>query len=111
MRLLRPRPMKFGDGPKDKYGFPSPPPGRGGNMMIMMPGKAKMVSNNTTLDRFADMLANQVGRPVIDKTELTGKYDITLYFEPEMRGMGGMAMMPPPGKARRTLTRPDSCRA
>ncbi|HKD07660.1 MAG TPA: TIGR03435 family protein [Bryobacteraceae bacterium] len=86
---------KMTDGPKDKYGFPAPPPGRGGNMMMMMPGKAKMVSNNTTIARFTEMLANQLGRPVVDKTELTGKYDITLYFEPEMmRGRGGMAMPP-----------------
>jgi uncharacterized protein (TIGR03435 family) len=91
-----PPPGRMGAGPKDKYGFPDAPPGRGGNMMIMMPGKAKVVSNNTTIARFAEMLSNQVGRPVVDKTELTGKYDITLYFEPEMRGMGGMPM-PPPG--------------
>jgi uncharacterized protein (TIGR03435 family) len=91
-----PPPGRMGEGPKDKYGFPPAPAARGGNMMIMMPGKAKMVSNNTTLDRFSEMLASQLGRPVVDKTELTGKYDITLYFEPEMRGMGGMHM-PPPG--------------
>jgi len=88
-----PRP---GQGPADKYGFPPAPAGRGGNMMIMMPGKAKMVSNGSTMESFADMLANQVGRPVVDKTELTGKYDITLYFEPDMRGMGGLTP-PPPG--------------
>ena len=31
----------------------------------------------------AGMLARPVGRPVVDKTGITGKYDITLNFAPE----------------------------
>src|SRR5262249_16673970 len=45
---------------------------------------------------------NQVGRPVIDETGLTGKYDIMMDFaqDESMRGtvgrMNGMLMAPPP---------------
>ena len=40
------------------------------------------------------MLANQVDRPIVDGTELPGKYDFTLEFAPEMRNMAGF--MPGP---------------
>ena len=45
------------------------------------------------------MLANQLGRPVIDKTDLTGEYDYTLEFSPEgLSGgpLGGTLPPPPP---------------
>ena len=39
------------------------------------------------------MLSNQLGRPVVDATELKAKYDFTLDFTPE--GMNGpMGKMP-----------------
>jgi uncharacterized protein (TIGR03435 family) len=41
-------------------------------------------------------LANQVGRPVIDKTGLTGGYDFELTFMPE-GGRGGPIGPLPPG--------------
>jgi uncharacterized protein (TIGR03435 family) len=43
------------------------------------------------------MLANQVDRPILDGTALTGRYDFTLEFAPEMRNMPGMPMMAGPG--------------
>jgi uncharacterized protein (TIGR03435 family) len=38
-----------------------------------------------TLSVFAEHLASQVGRPVVDKTDLDGRYDITLKWTPEDR--------------------------
>ncbi len=90
---------------------PAPPPpsggrrggmmvGRGGMMMMINNGRLRLVGNGQSVSAMTDMLSNQVGRPVVDQTELTGKYDFTLEFAPEegqmMRGpMGGM---PPPPK-------------
>lgn len=94
-----------GDIKMGKDGFPQLPPGagRGAVMMMNMNGKMKMQSSKQTMSGFVDMLANQVDRPVVDQTNLTGKYDYTLEFAPGdnrggmMRGaMAGMPM-PPPG--------------
>ncbi|HZL56455.1 MAG TPA: TIGR03435 family protein [Bryobacteraceae bacterium] len=87
-----PGPMKRG-----KDGFPELPAGREGSFMSMMPGKAKLVANHASVSRLVEMLGNQLDRPVVDETGLKGNYDITLYFEPEMRGAPGGAM-PRPGE-------------
>jgi uncharacterized protein (TIGR03435 family) len=78
--------------------------GRGATMMMMAPGgKMRMVSNGTTMPRFIDILANQLDRPVLDMTGLTGTYDISLEFAPDSSGMqskmAAMGMAPPPGAA------------
>jgi uncharacterized protein (TIGR03435 family) len=96
-----------GDIKMGKDGFPQLPPGagRGATMMMNMNGKMKMQSSKQTMSSFVDMLANQLDRPVVDQTDLKGKYDYTLEFAPGdnrggmMRGaMAGMPMpMPPPG--------------
>jgi uncharacterized protein (TIGR03435 family) len=87
-----------------KDGMPQLPPGapRGAAMMMMAPGgKMRMVANNATMSKFIDLLANQLDRPIVDMTGLTGTYDITLDFAPDpsimqakMAAMGGG---PPPG--------------
>jgi uncharacterized protein (TIGR03435 family) len=35
------------------------------------------------MDRFIGMIVPQVGRPIIDKTNLTGTYDVDLKFAPQ----------------------------
>ena len=78
-------------------GMPQLPPGMGKNglMMMMMNGRLRLVGNGQTVSALTEMLGNQLGRPVVDATELKAKYDFTLDFSPE--GMNGpMAMMPPP---------------
>ena len=80
-------------------GFPQMPPGagRGGMMIMMMNGRFRMQANGQTMKGLADMLSNQLGRPVIDETNLTGKYDFTLDYAPEEGQMRGpMGLMPPP---------------
>ncbi len=80
-----------------KDGFPKLPPGagRGGVMMMMMPGRARLMGNGQPISKLADALARQLGHPVTDKTGLAGTYDFTLEFDPE-GSVGGRGMMPPP---------------
>ncbi len=88
---------------------PPPPPspggrggfgGRGGMMIMINNGRMRLTASKQPVSGIADMLSNQLGRPVIDQTGLTGKYDFTVEFAPEegqmMRGpMGGMPPSPP----------------
>jgi uncharacterized protein (TIGR03435 family) len=76
---------------------PSSPAPRGfmGGMfstsMFMLRGSAVPLSN------IIGMMQQQVGRPVIDKTELTGLYDFVLRFGPEgLTPFGGPLPTPPP---------------
>lgn len=85
-----------------KDGFPQLPPGagRGGVVMMMMNGRARLTGNGQPISKLADVLARQLGRPVVDQTGLKANYDFTLDFDPE-GGMGGRGRMmmpgPPPG--------------
>jgi uncharacterized protein (TIGR03435 family) len=88
-----------------KDGFPQlPQADRPGMMMMMTMGtggpRARMVAKAQTIAQVAQMLGNQVNRPVVDKTGLTGKYDFTLEFEFEPGSGGGpkgLMLPPPPG--------------
>ena len=55
----------------------------------------RMVGTMQSMERLTDMLGNQLGVPVVDKTGLTGNYDFTLEFAPEP-GQGPMRGLPPP---------------
>jgi len=79
-----------------KDGFPTLPPGMGhGNaMMIMMNGRMRLVGSALPASKLAEALAMQLGRPVVDKTGLTGNYDFNLDFDPA--GLVGMRGMVPP---------------
>ena len=94
-----PNAPKPGEGPLPqigKDGFPQLPPGRKNRMMFMRPGGgARMAVTVATVSEFAEMLGNQLGSPVVDKTGLTGTYDFTIDFAPE-RGLGGLSLPPPP---------------
>ncbi|HLK66503.1 MAG TPA: TIGR03435 family protein [Bryobacteraceae bacterium] len=46
-------------------------------------GTARMTAKDVTLAKLAEFLTGQVGRPVLDKTELPGIYSFNLYFTPE----------------------------
>lgn len=91
----------------DADGFPEIPAGAGnGTSMIMMNGRARMRARNQSMPDLANMLSNQVGKPVTDATGLTAKYDFTLTFTGGSMGMPGMPMIgvvgpppppPPPG--------------
>lgn len=90
---------------------PTRPPGGGpptldrpGTIMMMRVGpNGNMLSTLTyrgqPVSALAEALASQLGKPVVDKTGLTSKYDYTLEYTPDSAvGMmaGGMALPPMP---------------
>ena len=85
-----------------KDGFPEMPAGRrAGPSFFIMQGKAKLTAERMTMAEFVDQIERFLNRPVVDQTELTGKYDFVLYFAPDMSAVmgvrGGPGVPPPPG--------------
>ncbi len=87
---------------------PAPPagpgagPGLGPNRsMIMMSGNGRLEIKKSTIGNFCDALANFIDRPVVDKTEVEGRYDFTLELSMEdmagMRRLAGAHGMPAAG--------------
>jgi uncharacterized protein (TIGR03435 family) len=72
--------------------------GRGGMIMMGMGGKMKLAGSKQQVTAIAEMLSNQLGRPVVDQTGLTANYDYELEFAPDesTRMPGMMGAMPPP---------------
>jgi uncharacterized protein (TIGR03435 family) len=77
----------------DKEGFPVLPGGMAGRgpMTIMMNGRARTQAFRQSSQQIADMLSNQIGKPVTDATGLKGKYDFKLQWAAD-----SMGRMPPP---------------
>jgi uncharacterized protein (TIGR03435 family) len=79
----------------DKNGLPELN-GSGAIVMISMNNStpsARMVAKGLPLSEIASRLAGMLRRPVVDKTGLTGKYDFTLEFTPDL---SGLPLPPPP---------------
>ena len=84
-------------------GLPPPPPpgmgrGRPGMIVMFQEGHMRMTAVGQDIAGIANFISMQLGRPVIDSTGLTGRYDFQMDFSPEP-GMGpgrGMMMAPPP---------------
>lgn len=90
------------DAPEDAAGGPSPdrssgnsratqrfrmrpdgtPKPLGGRFGIML-GMGRMIVNAATLGDVADLLSRMLGKPVVDETGLTAKYDFMLQWTPE----------------------------
>ncbi len=64
-----------------------------GNMRM---GRGNLEASGVPLANFIQALSQQLGRTVIDKTELKGLYDIKLQWTPEI-GQGGGPFGPGPG--------------
>ena len=105
----------------DADGMPKPPSGMGRNGVFMMTMygsgglRTRMVCKGQPVSALLATLSSQLGRPVVDATNLKGKYDITLDYAPD--GLNGSRiMMPPPPpqhdgrrwRARRTWAAPPS---
>ena len=73
--------------------------GRAGLFNIMMPGRARMIAHQQTMQDLATRLSNQLSKPVTDTTGLTKKYDFTLTFLPDYSNgpLGPLPPPPPPG--------------
>jgi uncharacterized protein (TIGR03435 family) len=72
----------------------------------LAPGIA--AGSSRTIAELVPTLADLVGRPVIDRTGLTGFYDFTLKFAPEGRGAGPFALLLPPPGAQAPAIDPDA---
>jgi len=72
-------------------GGPPPAPPQPGQKMEcgMMVGPGRMNAGGMAMSNLATSLAPQVGRIVLDKTELTGNYDFELTYAPEAIGSVG----------------------
>jgi uncharacterized protein (TIGR03435 family) len=87
------------DDPPKADGAPKPGDGdakdkpRMGRRSLMMNGRGHLESTGTTTEMLAHVLAQQLGRTVVNKTALTGNYDYTLQWTPDDVGtpMGGDA--------------------
>jgi uncharacterized protein (TIGR03435 family) len=78
-------PPKIKDGKLENPGFLI-------SVILGPPAKAHVMSKAQPIARLIVMLTNQVGRPVVDKTGLTGVYDYELEFAFNLS-----AVPPPPG--------------
>jgi uncharacterized protein (TIGR03435 family) len=79
-------------------GPPPSPRADGAQPCGLMMGPANFAGGSMPIAQLAKALSGRVGRPVIDKTGLTGGYDFSLTFAPEFGGPGGGAPpTPPPG--------------
>ncbi len=58
-------------------------------------GRFRMQGDAVTMARLTETLGLALGRPVVDKTGLTGAYDVTLDFSPEGMGPGPKGPGPP----------------
>jgi uncharacterized protein (TIGR03435 family) len=66
-------------GPKFKESAPDPKDNGQGRFTVQ---DGKIVTQGTTIAYFLSFLSRQVGRTIVDKTNLAGKYDITLKWAP-----------------------------
>ncbi len=95
-----PPPTALPDQPKiGSDGFPIIPVQQRGLFTLMMPGRARLIGREQTMQDLATRLADMLNRPVTDATELKAKYDLVLTYSPEgLNGpMGPMPPMPPGG--------------
>jgi uncharacterized protein (TIGR03435 family) len=87
--LTRPLPPAK-DLARDKDGFPILPPGIPSLIGFRENGGVRYVARMQTLDQgFLANVEALVGRPVVDKTGLTGVYDFNLFFRSDPIGAAG----------------------
>ena len=68
-------------------------------------GPGNLPARNATMGEFAGMMQSHLDRPVVDQTELQGRFDFQLQWTPdEYTSLGGPGDPPPPGGAE---TQPD----
>jgi uncharacterized protein (TIGR03435 family) len=80
--------------PGDTYanGIPVPAGRSGAGVMIMSGGVGTqtVTAQAVTIGNLLRTLANAIGRPVLDKTALTGLYDFTLTYAPDPSQLQGL---------------------
>lgn len=93
--------MKELSGAKPAPPRPGPPPCSFGGP----PGT--LIGTGVTMDAFANVLSRSVGKRVIDRTAMTGSFDIELTFDPSSAAALGPAGPVPPGSPARDDTAPS----
>jgi uncharacterized protein (TIGR03435 family) len=80
---------------------PPPPPAPGQLPPILCGGFLRapnlLQAGKVTITQLVNVLSDVLGRPVIDKTEFTGTFDVKLDFTPEGTTFGAEGFGPPPG--------------
>ncbi len=66
-----------------KDGFPVLSLPTAGLVIETRNGRARVTAKDVPIEKLADLLSGQVGRPVFDRTGLAGNYSFVLYFTPE----------------------------
>jgi uncharacterized protein (TIGR03435 family) len=77
------------NGPKIQKAADNFTPQSGLSMRRNGEGKTEVTGTQEQLSFLARMLSNQVGRPVLDKTELKGNYDFKMTFAPDLADTEG----------------------
>lgn len=78
----------------DASGPPASPndgPPRGGLLM----GPGILIGNAITIAQFVKVLAPDVDRAVVDRTNLSGRFDIRLHWAPDIPGTSSPSVQPP----------------
>lgn len=72
----------------------------GGPQGMIRMGRGMINTQGATMAMLAQQLSQQLGKPVVDKTGLDGRFDIELRWTPEPgQGPGGLGGPPPPPDA------------
>jgi uncharacterized protein (TIGR03435 family) len=86
-----------------KDGSPELPPGMRAIFLTSMGGSARILARMQTVDALLRSLETYIGRPVVDKTGVTGTYDFNLSFAPDPAKMVYVGLPaapePPSGQA------------
>lgn len=91
-------PVPFPGAPQlDKNGIPQLDRPGIFQMMTMGPNgpTARLIGKAQTVEQLSVSLSNQLNKPVVDKTGLTGQYDFMVEFTPDLAGGRGMPGLPP----------------
>ena len=91
-----PGPKDRPDSP-DKPGSPGQPPAAPPMMLTMSQSGITVKGRGATIDSFVQMLSQQMGVTIVDKTGLTGKYDYELAWMPDEMNLMGMPLPMPHG--------------
>src|SRR5580704_6688428 len=79
------------------------PPGAGPNHGAMNIGAGSLIGNAVTMALFTRLLSQRLDRAIIDKTNLTGRYDLQLQWTPGVGenpfDPGGRIFPPPPAES------------
>jgi uncharacterized protein (TIGR03435 family) len=87
-------PQGFGE--TDARGCLNPPSSFEGIVARPAPGEMCLTARNVAVGDLAKALEQPAGRPIVDKTGLTGRYDLKVYFEHYRPSDAGATVGPAP---------------